>query len=99
MDSLSTSGRDPVGAAVFVPRDPGNFHFPSTSCGQTTFGLMSATSLITRRREQRERKRTRNRNVFASRNGFGASREVCAIVIPLSSSTHQGVTLMLRVPI
>src|SRR5947207_15317992 len=97
MDWLSTSGSDTVGAAVFVPRDLGNFHFPSASCGQTTFGLMSETSLITRRREKRERNRTRRRNVFASRKCFGATGEVCAIVIPLSSSPPQGVTLMLRI--
>ena len=93
-----TSGLDTLGAAVFVPRDLGNFHFPSTSCGQTTFGLMSETSLMTRRREKRERKRTRSRNVFASRKSLEPTGEVWAIVMPLSSSPPQGVTLMLRIP-
>src|SRR5438046_5407707 len=97
MDSLSTSGWDTVGAAVFVPRDFGNFHFPSASCGQTTFGLMSETSLITRRREKRERNRTRRRNVFASRKCFGPTGEVCSIVIPLSSRHHLGVNINLRI--
>src|SRR5947199_10840733 len=98
MDSLSTSGWDTVGAAVFVPRDFGNFHFPSASCGQTTFGLMSETPLITRRREKRERNRTRRRNVFVSSKCFRPPGEVCPIVLPLSSSPPQVVTLILRIP-
>src|SRR5437899_12653613 len=47
--------------------DLGNFHFPSASCGQPTRGLISETSLITSLWEQRERNRTRSRNVVASR--------------------------------
>src|SRR5215467_14132299 len=79
-----------------TPCELGNLHFPSASCGQTTSGLMSETSLITSLREKSERKRTRSRNVSASRKCLGPTPEVCAIVIPLSWSPPQGVTLMPR---
>src|SRR5437762_529525 len=36
-------------------RKSGNRHFPSEFCGQTTLGLTSDTSLITSRREKREK--------------------------------------------
>ena len=41
----------------FSSREPGNLHFPSLFCGQTTFGASSDTSLITSRFEKRESKR------------------------------------------
>ena len=44
------------------------------------------TSLITSRREKSERKRTRSRNVLASRKSFGPTDTICGIVMPLSSS-------------
>src|SRR5262249_7021484 len=105
-NSLSTCGWETF-AACFAETTPkafgvtscelGNLHFPSASCGQATFGLMSATSLITSRLEKTERKRTRSRNVFASRKCLGPAEEVCAILMPLNSSPPQGVTLMLRI--
>jgi len=77
--------------------EPGNLHFPSASCGHTTVGFTSATSLITSLLEKTESKRTRSRNVFASRKFPGPPEELCAIVIPLSSSPPHGVKLMLRI--
>src|SRR4051794_28963224 len=77
--------------------EPGNRHFPSAFCGQTTFGLTRDTSLITSLREKRDRNRTLNRNVFASRKCFGPAAELCGIVMPLSSNPPHGVTLMLRI--
>src|SRR5438046_10706950 len=76
---------------------PGNLHFPSASCGHTTVGFTSATSLITSLLEKSESKRTRSRNVFASRKFPGADEELCAIVIPLRSSPPTGVMLRLRI--
>ena len=52
-------------AAFCVARLSGRRHLPSSFCGHTTLGRTSETSLITRRREKSERKRTRRRNVLA----------------------------------
>src|SRR5205823_10161612 len=48
-------------------RKSGNRHFPSEFCGQTTLGLTSDTSLITSRREKREKNAIRRPKFFASR--------------------------------
>src|SRR6266496_4615253 len=90
--SLSLRESEILGASpaemsgVLSSRDQGNLHFPSAFCGQTTFGLTSETSLITNRREKSERKRTRRRNVLASRKCLELAADRCAIVMPLSSS-------------
>src|ERR1700720_1516413 len=47
-------------------RKSGNRHFPSAFCGQTTLGLTSDTSLITSRREKREKNAIRRPKFFAS---------------------------------
>ena len=44
-------------AECFSSREPGNLHFPSAFCGQTTSGESSDTSLITSCFEKRESKR------------------------------------------
>src|ERR1043166_9837071 len=46
-------------ACVRTARTLGKRHFPCAFCGQTTLGPISETSLITSRREKRDRKSTR----------------------------------------
>src|SRR5438874_12590005 len=74
-------------------RKSGNRHFPSEFCGQTTLGLTSDTSLITSRREKREKNAIRRPKFFASRKLPPALVVPCAMVIPLSLRPLQGVTL------
>src|SRR5579884_73766 len=70
-DSSSVLGGDAIGAAAGDLFALGKRHFPSVSCGQTTVGFISATSVSTRRGEKSDRKLTRRRNVFASKKCLG----------------------------
>ena len=98
---FSDSSAEEVAAAIFFGafsgrsgRKSGNRHLPSPFCGQTTFGLTSDTSLITSRREKREKKAMRRPKFFASRKLPLAPVVPCAMVMPLSFKPLQGVTLM-----
>src|SRR5260370_36854394 len=69
---FSDSSAEEVAAATFFGafsgrsgRKSGNRHLPSAFCGQTTFGLTSATSLITSLLEKRETKENSITNFFA----------------------------------
>ena len=75
-------------------RKSGNRHFPSEFCGQTTLGLTSDTSLITSRREKREKNAIRRPKFFASRKLPPVPAVPCAMVMPLSFKPLHGVTLM-----
>src|SRR5438105_15701162 len=75
-------------------RKSGNRHFPSEFCGQTTLGLTSDTSLITSRREKREKNAIRRPKFFASRKLPPGPVAPCAMVMPLSFKPLHDVTLM-----
>src|SRR6266478_9771230 len=64
-------------------RRSGNRHFPSEFCCQTTLGLTSDTSLITSRREKREKNAIRRPKFFASRKLPLVPVVPCAMVMPL----------------
>src|SRR5207237_6434239 len=74
-------------------RKSGNRHLPSAFCGQTTFGPTSETSLITSRREKREKNAIRSPKLFASRKLPLLPLVPCAMVMPLSFKPLQGVML------